>query len=259
MTKYYLKNHIRFIFAVGFNNTLFLGGKFMKKMTILLLLLSVTSQTMGAVSARVCLHDGITPLELADPCIPDVYRDVMVGTKLTVLVSANVAEEWYNGGALIIEEENMANVGNLYGRPPIDEFGNYIGSCLPDAGEYPAVYDSYPGPGFDIYAGFEPNAGDWFILDYNALDLGDCNVAFYNFDVNDTAPIQTLVLHHVPTRDFDGNTKVDFADFAILASYWLEDNCRILDNCEGADLDNDGNIDLDDLMKFCEFWLAKTE
>src|SRR4030042_3970552 len=93
----------------------FLGGKIMRKTIILLLFLSVTSHALGGVSARVCLSDGITPLELADPCIPDVYRDVMVGTKLTVIIASDTAEYWY-GGALGVLEENMLDIGRLYGR-----------------------------------------------------------------------------------------------------------------------------------------------
>jgi hypothetical protein len=229
----------------------------MKKMIILLLSLSITSTAPAAVSAKVCRHDGITPLELADPCTPDIYRDVMVGTKLTVLVSSDVNEYWY-GGALGVSEENMLDIGRLYGRC-YDGF-EYPCSHLPDAGEDAAVYDTvFYGFGFELYGGTEPNAGDWFILDYNALDIGECTIGFYDFDIKDDVPVHTLTLNHVPTRDFDGNTKVDFADFAILASYWLENNCEILDNCEGANLDNDGDVDLNDLMEFCKFWLEQTE
>jgi hypothetical protein len=225
----------------------------MKKITILLLFFCMTSPAWGAVSTRVCLSDGNTPLELADPCIPFVYRDVMVGTKLTIIVDSNVAEYWY-GGFLIVEKAEMANIGRLYGRD-YDGYG-YPGSCLA------AVWDTYvyPGPGFEIYGGFGPNAGDWFIFDYNAIDIGDCNIAFYDFDVSETEPVHTLTLHHVRTRDFDGNTQVDFADFAVLAFYWQATDCNEPGGwCEGADLDIDGNVDFDDLMLFCEYWLEKTE
>jgi hypothetical protein len=230
----------------------------MKTIAILLLLLSMTSPTWGAVSAKACLSDGVTPLELADPCIPNVYRDVMVGTKLTVIVSSNVAEEWY-GGSLVVKDAEMANRGLLYGRD-FDGYG-YPGSCLPGAGEDAAVLDTYmyPGPGFEIYGGTNPNASDWFIFDYNALDVGDCKIELYDGFNEEAELIQTLSLNHVLTRDFDGNTRVDFADFAVLALYWQKDNCGSLDDCEGADLDTDGNIDSEDLMLFCEYWLEKTK
>jgi hypothetical protein len=230
----------------------------MKKIAILLLLLSITSPTWAAVEARVCLSDGVTPLELADPCIPNVYRDIMVGTKLTMIVSSNVAEDGY-GGVLVLKEAEMADRGLLYGRPPINEYGNYLGSCLPDAGKQPEVYDAYGyPPGFETYVGVDPNAGDWFIFDYNALDIGDCEIELRDFYAVPEL-VQTLSLNHVRTRDFDGNTCVDFADFALLASYWLETDCGSIDNCEGTDLDTDGDVDFYDFTLFCEFWLEKTE
>jgi hypothetical protein len=232
----------------------------MKKITILLLFFCMTSPAWGEVSAKVYLSDGVTPLELADPCVPFVYRDIMVGTKLTVIVSSNVAEYWY-GGALVLKEAEMANRGLLYGRAPINEYGNYLGSCLPDAGEDAAVYDTYvyPGPGFEIYGGTNPNAGDWFIFDYNALDVGGCKIELHDFDAEPEL-IQTLSLNHVRTRDFNNDTKVDFSDFAILASYWKTTGCNGSNGwCEGADLDTDGNVDSNDLMLFCEYWLGKTE
>jgi hypothetical protein len=229
----------------------------MKKKTILLLFFCVTSSALGAVSTRVCLSDGNTPLELVDPCIPFVYRDVMVGTRLTIIVDSNVAEYWY-GGALGAEEEDMLNRGCLYGRSY--DGNEYPGSCLPDAGEDAAVWNTVSyGYGFELYGGNEPNAGDWFILDYNALDIGDCNIAFYDFDVSETEPVYTLIFHHVRTRDFDGNTQVDFADFAVLALYWQEVNCGDANDCEGTDLDVDGNVDFDDLILFVEYWLEKTQ
>jgi hypothetical protein len=235
----------------------------MKKIIILLLLFCMTSPTWGAVSTRVCLSDGVTPLELADPCVPFVYRDIMGGTKLTIIVDSNVAEYWY-GGALGVEEEKMLNHGCLYGRG-FDGFG-YPGSCLPAAGEDAYVWSTVSyGYGFELYGGSEPTVGDWFILDYdaNALDIGDCNVSFYYYEEieGEMVPIllHTLTFHHVRTRDFNDDTKVDFRDYAILASHWLETDCNNSGWCQGTDLDIDGNVDLNDLMLFCEYWLEKTE
>ncbi|MGA1979871.1 MAG: hypothetical protein ABSG99_04815 [Sedimentisphaerales bacterium] len=234
----------------------------MKKITVLLLLFCMASSALGSVSTKVCLADGNTPLELADPCIPFVYRDIMVGTKLTIIIDSNVAEYWY-GGALVVEEAEMANIGLLYGRG-YDDFG-YPGSCLPAAGEDAYVWETFmfPGPGFEPYGGSDPNVGDWFIFDYNALDIGDCNVSFYYYEEieGEMVPIliHTLTFHHVRTCDFNEDTKVDFADFAVFASYWQATDCSAPGWCEGTDLDTDGNVDFDDLMLFCEYWLEKTE
>lgn len=218
------------------------------KQILAALFLCMGSVAAGGVSTRVCRADGNTPLE---------YTDIMVGTRLTMIVSSNVAEYWW-GGALLIEGEDMQNRGVLYGRGYDGE--NYAGSCLPDAGVNAAVWSTvFPGHGFELYGGEEPNAGDWFILDYNAIDIGDCNVAFYDWDISDTEPVDILPFHHVRTRDFDNNTRVDFADFAILALYWQETDCNDPNWCEGTDLDTDGNVDSNDLRLFSDYWLETTQ
>ncbi len=59
--------------------------------------------------------------------------------------------------------------------------------------------------------------------------------------------------------DFDGNDKVDFADFAILASQWL--GSRKAGSLQrgisgSADLNSDGGVDFRDLAIFAEHWLV---
>jgi hypothetical protein len=55
--------------------------------------------------------------------------------------------------------------------------------------------------------------------------------------------------------DFDGDTRVDFADFAILAERW-QDSDRPFFWCRGTDLMSDGKVDFHDLKAFTERWLA---
>ena len=86
--------------------------------------------------------------------------------------------------------------------------------------------------------------------------MGDCNVTFYNFYQLD--PSSDIPFHHVPTRDFNLDTIVNFADFATLASYWQQ-GCSDPEWCEGADIDKSGSVNLTDLDLFCEYWLEKTE
>jgi len=224
----------------------------------------MTSPTWGAVSTRVCKADGNTPVEPIEINPPIIkYPDIIKDTKLTIIVNSNVAEYWY-GGALVVEDAGMANRGLLYGRG-YDGFG-YPGSCLPYAGEDAYVWETFvfPGPGFELSGGSDPNVGDWFIFDYNALDIGDCNVSFYYYEEieGEMVPIllHTLTFHHVRTSDFNTDTKVDFRDYAILASHWQATDCNAPCGwCEGADLDTDGNVDFNDLMPFCEYWLERTE
>ena len=219
----------------------------MKRLILLLLLLGTTSAALGKVSVRAYRADGITQLE---------YQDIMVGTKLTIIVDSNVAEEWY-GGALGIEGTDTDR-GVLYGRD-YDGF-EYPGSVLPAAGDFAAVWETVSyGTGFELYGGEEPDIGNWFIIDYNAIDIGDCNVVFYDLEVSDTEPNDILSFHHVRTRDFYKNTKVDFDDFALLALYWQETNCGDSNDCEGADLDINGKVDANDVTLFSDYWLESTE
>jgi beta-glucanase (GH16 family) len=56
--------------------------------------------------------------------------------------------------------------------------------------------------------------------------------------------------------DLDGNEFVDFADYYILAAYWLEDGCNEGNaNCSGADYQPDGKVDMKDLLVFANNWL----
>jgi len=72
-------------------------------------------------------------------------------------------------------------------------------------------------------------------------------------------PVYDLVFSHVRTRDFNNDAKVDFDDFAVLASYWQDTDCNDPNWCEGTDLDTDGNVDCNDLTLFVDYWLKRTE
>jgi beta propeller repeat protein len=56
--------------------------------------------------------------------------------------------------------------------------------------------------------------------------------------------------------DINRDGIVNLIDFAILASYWLSENCNVGDHCMGADYDSDGDVDGDDLGRLCELWLS---
>jgi hypothetical protein len=46
------------------------------------------------VTARVCLADEVPPLAPADPNVPEVYRDIMVGTRLAIFITSDTAKPW---------------------------------------------------------------------------------------------------------------------------------------------------------------------
>jgi hypothetical protein len=234
--------------------------RFMKKITIMALFLDVASMAMGEVSTRVCLADSNAPLELADPNIPFVYQDVMVGTKLTIIVDSNISEPW-DGGLFITGTDR--DYGILSGRDYNDTTLDWKGSRFEAVGDEARVYDweDEMRSGFDLYAHRSVEAGDWFIINYAATIIGNCSVGFYDYRVlgGMDSPVYDLVFLHVPTRDFNKDAKVDFADFAVLTSYWQETGCSDPNWCQGTDLDADGNGDCNDLTLFMDYWLKRTE
>lgn len=56
--------------------------------------------------------------------------------------------------------------------------------------------------------------------------------------------------------DLDGDTQVNFADFAIFAERWLSSDSSFF-WCRGADLTGDGKVEFNDLKEFAENWLAE--
>jgi len=48
---------------------------------------------------------------------------------------------------------------------------------------------------------------------------------------------------------------VDFTDYAIFASHWMDEGCTEPNFCDGADLNESGSVDWYDLAEFVEYWL----
>jgi hypothetical protein len=242
-------------------------------MVALGVLLCVCSAASGAVLATVFHADGQTPLESADPNMPFVYRDIMVGTKLTIIVSSDAAENW--DGRLWIEGSERKGIVST--RDPNDVTPNREGSIFKAAGERATVrpVENSVRAGFDMKTIMPRTAGEWFIFDYTATNVGLCRVDFceqratpqggFDPDDPDSEPepalflLQELVFSHVRTRDFNGDTKVDFIDFATMMAFRGVPNCAELNACEGTDLDVDGDVDSVDLMMFADHWLERTE
>jgi len=50
---------------------------------------------------------------------------------------------------------------------------------------------------------------------------------------------------------------VDFLDYAYFSYYWLNENCAVLNDCEGADFDLSVCVDSNDLKTFTDSWLEE--
>lgn len=212
--------------------------------------------------------DGKTPLAAKDPNTPNVYSDIMVGTKLVLVVSSDRPQgKNYWAGGLQCTWDDWER-GKLMGREwydPNDLGGNYRGSCLPAAGIRPlVVFAECAGPdcsrvGFDLATHLNALAGDWFVIDYIAEKVGSCDVGLFDYALGLDVVSETLSFTHVPSRDFDGNGVVNFADFASLASRWPQPVDPNTDPACPYDLDADQLIGPSDLAMFADYWLERTD
>ena len=48
---------------------------------------------------------------------------------------------------------------------------------------------------------------------------------------------------------------VDFIDFSVIAKNWTLENCHAPAWCEGADVNRDGSVNIEDVLGLCEHWL----
>jgi hypothetical protein len=55
--------------------------------------------------------------------------------------------------------------------------------------------------------------------------------------------------------DFNQDGSIDLQDFAIVAEYWSRSDCRLTQDCMGADSEPDGDVDFEDLSCFIQNWL----
>jgi hypothetical protein len=228
----------------------------LKRLFIIVLVSSVTPIAKAEVSTRVCLADGNTPLEFIDPC-SHTYRPIMVGTHLSIIVYSDADGMWEYGELSIWDSNQSYGDLNCIGE-------DCEGSKFPAAGDGALVYEFQEGRdghdvnGFMFSGDDEAVAGDWFIIDYNAISIGDCQVVFYDSDFNWEEPKYEISFTHVPTRDFDDDGIVGFSDFDVLGLNWLRTDCQEPDNCSGTDFNNDGIVNFADFKLFADFWLERT-
>jgi len=233
----------------------------MSKLMLFLPVLCVVSAAAGEVSPRVCVADGnglFLPVDFNLPVIE--YPEIMVGTRLTIFVYSNDAGQWEGG--LFIKDPNRG-YGVLSGRDYNEVTWDWEGSHLEAAGVGARVYDWEDDlqSGFDLYSDRTTVAGDWFVIDYTATNVGNCVVGFYDYGGPGGMdfPERYLSFYHVPTRDFDSDTRVNFVDFAVFVSHWFEMGCMEPDWCEGTDLDRDKDVDAHDIALFADYWLETTD
>jgi hypothetical protein len=261
----------------------------MRMLGALAITIVLASITSAEVFVTVYRCDGKTPLAVKDPNTLNVYSDIMVGTRLVLIVSSDEPwkkEEFIEAtefteaywkqygwrGALRCTWDDWER-GKLLGRgakaSDPDGFSlNYLGSCLPAAGipssdgrHEPTVrvWEVSSWAGFWLETLANVAAGDWFVLDYVAEKVGSSDAGLFDCWVSLSVPQETLTFNHVPSRDFNGDRIVNFADFASLASGWrrpVDPNASPARPCE---LDGDQLIGPSDLAMFTDYWLEQTD
>jgi hypothetical protein len=182
-------------------------------------------------------------------------REIMVDTELTLVVSSDNTNFW--SGGLFISGYDRA-LASLSARAFDPNSRDWVESHLEAAGENAKLTEWKDSDiwGFDLYTSDSNSvAGDWFIIDYKAIDVGDPNVGFYEYDVSWNDPNGFVYFSHIPTRDFNNDKVVNISDYSILASYWLAENCYDPNWCDKTDIDTDGDVDIDDLSLFLDYWM----
>ena len=240
----------------------------MKKLVVMLLLggfaflvvpTGIIPPVLGQVIVEVREADGNTPFD---------GRNVIVNTKLTLVVRSD-SNDYFSGGLFIAGDDRT--LGTLAGRGYDPNLRDCLGSHYPAAGDFAKVVDWKDSQiwGFDLY-NFYPTGGqyyeegntvpgDWFVIDYYADQVGDCNVGFYDYNISWDEPIYYIHFSHVTTTDLYPDHIVNFRDFVIFTSCWNAADCGAPGWCDGADLNHDGVVDLDDLMIFTQYWLWSFE
>ena len=231
------------------------------KLLTLILAFAMVSIAAGQVTLKVYEADAVTPFDCND--------NIMVGTRLTLIVSSDSNDYW-SGGLFIAGQDKT--LGTLAGRDLDPNTRDWTSSHYDDAGDLAKVtaWKDSSIWGFDLYSFYpvysvDGNSedsstvpGDWFIIDYYADEVGDCNVGFYDYSISWDDPNYDITFSHIPTRDLNSDEVVNFGDFAIFASQWNTTDCNEPNWCAGADLNRDADVDYNDLGLFVEFWLWPT-
>ena len=234
----------------------------MKKLFVLILA-AAAPVAAARVWVSVYQPDGKTPLAAVDTNHPNIYREIMAGTRLTLVIRSDSDEYW--AGSLLLSWVD-APYARLSGRGDpvlapraVVRTPSYAESSLDAAGTGAVAYDRAGPQGVGLTfvnritpfltGGHPAYPGDWFVVDYRARQVGSCEVGLYELLTGGDVLRQTLSFAHVPTRDFNGDGIVNLKDFALLAARWWP----------AADPNGQGSVGAADLASFSRYWLVRTD
>ncbi|MBE0535398.1 MAG: hypothetical protein IH624_06980 [Phycisphaerae bacterium] len=217
-----------------------------KEGLILCLHIALAAFAQAAVRVDVYEADEVTPFD---------GRPLMVGSELSLVVSSDTGDYW--GGGLFIEGPDRTSAC-LSARGFNPNTCDWQGSHYAGAGDDARVI-SWKDPimwGFDLYTSDTTGMpGKWFVIDYRATGSGDPNVRVYDHAASFSIPSDIIQFSHVPSRDFNGDGVVNIADYVLLASHWLVEDCNEPNGCGRVDINADGYVDVQDLALFADYWM----
>jgi len=116
----------------------------------------------------------------------------------------------------------------------------------------------------------EPNGGylvhtGWQEMVVDISDIPSCETMFCMAIDANQAPVNfglaqsdlLIITEPALPGDFDADRIVNLTDYAMLASYWLEENCSYPDWCGTTDLDFTGRVDFAELGTIGSNWLRE--
>jgi glucuronoarabinoxylan endo-1,4-beta-xylanase len=128
------------------------------------------------------------------------------------------------------------------------------------SGGGPGGYDKLNGPLVTLseYTDDTVTNGIPYFYVVTAVDTNDLESSYSNED-SATPDYQScadvLAGGYGLLSDLDGDCYVNYVDLEIITYYWLDTNCSASGDCEGADFEPDGDVDLADFSTFGLEWM----
>ena len=163
----------------------------------------------------------------------------------------------YDAGGLVGLKEYYSTITTCYSSGSVSGY-MFVGGLVGwDNGEEQETTDSF----WDTNtSGQSWSAGGTGKTTAEMMTKSTFNDAGWNFDdvwhICETTNYPKLLWQILPA-DLVCPDGVNFVDFAFFAKRWLNTDCASNNNCDGADFDLSGTVDIADLEIFCNEWLKE--
>jgi hypothetical protein len=155
---------------------------------------------------------------------------------------------------LLVTDPDGQKVGKYLNQITEAIYGEFDVSSDGDLDDIIIIPTRKPGDYF-IKIVIEPNASPTDTYSLKATIDGQTMVLAEDVPIQDIPAEPYEFESKLNRSDFDNDGDVDFADYAIFANHWSEEDCNYPSWCEGTDLDFNSSVDFIDLYIFAENWL----